>query len=1129
MSLACSTMPAMRLLLPPHDSVEVSIGALFGQVRSGLAGIGRPDLTHARFWCAGRLLTDDHPIGTPPLVDGARLVVLPPGSPWRPEAPSADLAVVAAGDIRTRAPANSGALGKFARSSPIADSTHPVGSTHLPQSTRAVARHRPGGTGAMHLNAAVPALPQRLPVELPPPAPHMAVLTGPCEGWVVAAQGAVIQTGPGTAYPFLPTVHLRRVGMWWLRGISIIRPGRPFTIADVDLVVRPGRTRARGRLGIVGLGVAIGILMAVLMRNPLFALFSLSGVAGFFLRTPGPNRAPLPEDAAGLAVALARGEDVPVSLRCEVSTHVTADQSNVQQALGSALPVVAVHALADMEQIARQARAAPVLLVTEVARPSWAADGTGLPAAGASWLRTIRSATTPRVWLPTALSVADCPSFSHSAPRGTPELATVIGHDGHDEVWLNLTSDGPHAVIAGTTGSGKSALLRTLILGLAVRHPPADLAFVLIDFKGGTSLGAVSRLPHVAERVSNADVSTAARALAGLARVVRDRSSLMRQWSVSQWPELLALARKGRLPDGAPVPPRLVIVVDEFRELTVDLPDFLTDLVRVAAQGRSLGVHLILATQRPAGAISAEIRANMAIRIALRTTSDADSVDIVGLPDAAHFTVPGRAVLATGQDVRTIQVASTQVAPTPPVRRPSTPLPTSDLEERLVAQVLTQAPARAQHLWAPAVPPSPAPHRWQTTAAAVAIGIIDDLSTSRWVPAIWRPPDGHLGVDGPDAAAALDSLAASSARAGLIVHAVGLDPELIPASHRGTFTGFGSPLIPQLLLRLLDQPISPTPRHVLVVPNWATVQSGLESAGRRAGDLLERLLHLGPARGVHLIGQATSRSFTVRIDAGQAPERPADRRIRAAVTAPAWLSTSATSQPCTLFAPTCEPLQQPVADPIRIRDIPRYVPPLDHAGHIPPTSKHRNHTLRPAGWPRHQHEWLIGLGSEGPVTAPAASLLVVGLPGSGRTTAVQTLARASGLKTVSLSSLDLTSATGEDIIVLADDLDLLLTGDPVLEAELTAALPRLRLIASAATARALRDLRGPLAALRQAQRGVVLSPTPGCDEVFGVEVWPYVDPGAGPGYGVLVTGRQVTPVRLSQAASAPAAARHRLD
>jgi S-DNA-T family DNA segregation ATPase FtsK/SpoIIIE len=199
-------------------------------------------------------------------------------------------------------------------------------------------------------------------------------------------------------------------------------------------------------------------------------------------------------------------------------------------------------------------------------------------------------------------------------------------HDG--PLVLDLARDGPHALIAGTTGSGKSELLQTLLTALAASNPPEDLTFLLIDYKGGAAFEELSRLPHTVGVVTDLDEPLTRRALASLDAELRRRERVLAEAGVADVGALRGLPTHERLP-------RLVVVVDEFAALARDVAMFVPAIVSIAQRGRSLGVHLVLATQRPGGCVSADLRANIALRIALRTHDAADSVDVVDCADAA--------------------------------------------------------------------------------------------------------------------------------------------------------------------------------------------------------------------------------------------------------------------------------------------------------------------------------------------------------------------------------------------------------------------------------------------------------------------------------------------------------------
>jgi len=220
------------------------------------------------------------------------------------------------------------------------------------------------------------------------------------------------------------------------------------------------------------------------------------------------------------------------------------------------------------------------------------------------------------------------------------------GLDGPFE--LDIRRDGPHGLIAGTTGSGKSELLQTIIASLAVGNRPDEMTFVLIDYKGGAAFKDCDHLPHTVGMVTDLDGHLTTRALESLAAELRRREHQLARAGAKDIEDYLA-ARAATAPSGEPMP-RLMIIIDEFAALVAELPDFVTGLVDIARRGRSLGVHLLLATQRPAGVVSAEIKSNTNLRIALRVTDANDSQDVIESPDAATISksTPGRAYVRLG-------------------------------------------------------------------------------------------------------------------------------------------------------------------------------------------------------------------------------------------------------------------------------------------------------------------------------------------------------------------------------------------------------------------------------------------------------------------------------------------------
>jgi len=232
------------------------------------------------------------------------------------------------------------------------------------------------------------------------------------------------------------------------------------------------------------------------------------------------------------------------------------------------------------------------------------------------------------------------------APRwpAAASTSTVLGMGTDGPVTVDLRRDGPHVLVAGTTGAGKSELLQTLVAGLAAGNRPDALTFLLVDYKGGAAFGACSALPHTVGLVTDLDPHLTRRALSSLRAELRRREHALATVGAR---DLEEYERRRAADPHLPPLARLVLVVDEFATLVAELPDFVDGLVDLARRGRSLGVHLVLATQRPAGVVSPEIRANTALRIGLRMTDDADSRDVLDAADAARIpqACPGRALV----------------------------------------------------------------------------------------------------------------------------------------------------------------------------------------------------------------------------------------------------------------------------------------------------------------------------------------------------------------------------------------------------------------------------------------------------------------------------------------------------
>ncbi|MFG3100116.1 FtsK/SpoIIIE domain-containing protein [Streptomyces sp. NPDC048182] len=235
---------------------------------------------------------------------------------------------------------------------------------------------------------------------------------------------------------------------------------------------------------------------------------------------------------------------------------------------------------------------------------------------------------------------------AHWRMGGQSTLA-VIGESYDGPFGIDMRKDGPHGLIAGTTGSGKSELLQTIVAALAVANTPENMTFVLVDYKGGSAFKDCVKLPHTVGMVTDLDAHLVERALESLGAELKRREHILAAADAKDIEDYQDLVRRD--PSHPPVP-RLLIVIDEFASMVRDLPDFVTGLVNIAQRGRSLGIHLLLATQRPSGVVSPEIRANTNLRIALRVTDASESSDVIDSPEAGQIakSTPGRAYARLG-------------------------------------------------------------------------------------------------------------------------------------------------------------------------------------------------------------------------------------------------------------------------------------------------------------------------------------------------------------------------------------------------------------------------------------------------------------------------------------------------
>lgn len=237
-----------------------------------------------------------------------------------------------------------------------------------------------------------------------------------------------------------------------------------------------------------------------------------------------------------------------------------------------------------------------------------------------------------------------------AANQSHKSLAVPLGvRAEEDYVRLNLheKAHGPHGLVAGTTGSGKSEIIQSYILSLAVNFHPYEVGFLLIDYKGGGMAGLFENLPHLLGTITNLDGAESMRAMASIKSELARRQRYFQKYGVNHINAYNILFKNGEAEEPMP---HLFLISDEFAELKKEQPEFMSELVSAARIGRSLGVHLILATQKPTGVVDDQIWTNSKFKLALKVQNESDSKEIIKTPDAASITQPGRAYLQVGNN-----------------------------------------------------------------------------------------------------------------------------------------------------------------------------------------------------------------------------------------------------------------------------------------------------------------------------------------------------------------------------------------------------------------------------------------------------------------------------------------------
>ncbi|MBX3093097.1 MAG: hypothetical protein KF680_00925 [Cryobacterium sp.] len=376
--------------------------------------------------------------------------------------------------------------------------------------------------------------------------------------------------------------------------------------------------------------------------------------------------------------------------------------------------------------------------------------------------RAVADGLTRRDSIPERVAFADLGEQPSPAQPTSLDCVFALG-SASEPIMVDLVGDGPHALVGGTTGSGKSELLCAWVLAMAANRTPRDLNVLLVDFKGGASFRIIESLPHCVGTVTDLDPTEAERALTSLRAELRYRERVLAEHGARDVAEI----ERGALA-------RLVIVVDEYAALVIEHPSLHAVFADIAARGRSLGVHLILSTQRPAGVVRDAVFANAPIRVSLRVLDSAESTAVIGVADAARLSPehPGRALvslagsapvelqpaLVTAQDVAAIRSAA--------------------------AQTPGDAGYAPRRPWLPSLPLSVTPSELAESegeATGIRFALADRPFEQRRVAATYDPRvHGHLlviGAKGSGRSTVLAALAASAADSGLAVTAVPSDIE----------------------------------------------------------------------------------------------------------------------------------------------------------------------------------------------------------------------------------------------------------------------------------------------------------------------------------------------------------------
>lgn len=703
------------------------------------------------------------------------------------------------------------------------------------------------------------------------------------------------------------------------------------------------------------------------------------------------------------------------------------------------------------------------------------------------------------------------------------QLRACLGVGAAGQAWVDLVTDGPHALVVGTTGAGKSELLTSWLVQLAWSQPPEALQLILVDYKGGTCLGPLKRLPHCVDLLTDLEPAATARAIEAISAQLRRREQILRKSNCKDITEYEQLRR--HQPSLAPLA-RMLVVVDEFATLAATQEELLEHLLRLAAQGRSLGMHLILATQHPHGALSTSITANAALRVCLRMLDASEGAPLLGhgdLPDLprapgflclstqrGHFRCP---YAGTAQESAVWIDACVKAAQAlPPCQSPWLAPPPANLTFTQAQQLLAAHGA-------------PAPVKGLASSLAsnrqnLALALCDLPEQLAYGAFNWdsTTPLGIFGTSASGRSAALRQLANSASQAGLVTHEISADLNQLPLPSAALAGSQLDTFHPCEILRLTQLALEGRLRdQLLLIDDLDCVCEAIDTVlGLGEGrDVLEKLVNAS-RRGLFTLALAGDlanapmrwcANISQRLYLGVCSDALADQAgLKRCQQAPNQVGAGV----LTLASHWC-PAQILLA-PV----LPASGANLPASGADFPASALDTTTAPVVALPENVPTcppWALGLGGDqARPWCPQLSqgLLIIGPAGSGRSTA---LARIYDI-------LQVTDPTLAQRAIFIDNLDqACLSATNAVETALNAGTP---VFATALTSRAANTYSGPLAQLRSLSPLLLLAPGLGeGTQLANVRLTRWLDPHRQhlPGRGIVIASSQITPVQICQNAS----------